>query len=522
MKLTVKDCLELNAFAGAEVLACEVGLTKNVSSVSVFDGAGEEDLDLYGNSSSVMLLTGFLGAKNDAAKQCRLVESIARKGYPALAVFYDGTSGHSIDREVISAAENAGLTLIRMAPGIKYDEAIEEIMDSILYGENFSNSLINNTVFHLLNFEKHSSFPEAVREAAINNDFQLIILSEEFNPVLTIETRHNATIADAIRLGRERSIPDDAGKVYTQIDVNGVLTYWGPVNIGSEKYFMFIVDNEDVYSAGEMTKLAEIIELAMGMWKYTPERDAKTDFIKALMRGNKSLAYNLQDEARISGQDILSVFFFKGITKEQETRAFAEFELETELEVMYINEGNESYGMILRTEASGEEGYHAACNGLFEGLKQDRSARIFHVTGVNGIEGAGDAYKLINESWTFAQNVFPYKRVFTKYELTLVNNCINIQIQGGFVHKNYSELLDPFRQLGGSKGRQLLDTLETFVLDAGMSAGKTAQIMDIHTNTVQYRLKRINEILGVEVTGSRTTPGLTLALALNRLERAVS
>ena len=54
---------------------------------------------------------------------------------------------------------------------------------------SFNNSLINNTVFHLLNFEKHSSFPDAVREAAINNDFQLFILSEDFNPVLAIETR---------------------------------------------------------------------------------------------------------------------------------------------------------------------------------------------------------------------------------------------------------------------------------------------------------------------------------------------
>ena len=46
------------------------------------------------------------------------------------------------------------------------------------------------------------------------------------------------------------------------IDVNGVLTYWGPVTINNEKYYMFIVDNEDSYTAGEITKLAEIIELA--------------------------------------------------------------------------------------------------------------------------------------------------------------------------------------------------------------------------------------------------------------------
>lgn len=522
MKLTVKDCLELNAFAGAEVLSHKEGLAGTVSSVSVFDGAGEKDLNLYEASGEELLLTGFLGMKEDVARQCRLVERIARRGCPALAVFFAGKT-HPIDSKVIQAADKAGLTLIRMAPELRYSEVITEIMDSVLYGENFSNSLINNTVFHLLNFERHTSFPDAVREAAINNDFQLFILSEDFNPVLAVETQHRATLADAIRLGREHSISGNAGKKYTQIDVNGVLTYWGPVNIGNEKYFMLIVDNEDVYTAGEITKLAEIIELAIGMWKYTPERDAKSDFIRALIRGNKSLAYNLQDESRITGGDIISVFFCKGITKDEKSHVFAEFEMEKDLEVMHINEGDETYGMILKTEDTVDGGdLQADCNRLFDRLKGDRSARIFHVTGISGIEGAGDAYKLINESWTFAQSVFPYKRVFTKYELTLVNNCINIQIQGGFVHKNYAELLEPFRRIGGSKAQQLLETLETFVLDAGMSTGKTAQIMDIHTNTVQYRLKKINELLGVEVTGSRTMPGLTMAMALKRLERAVS
>ena len=155
-------------------------------------------------------------------------------------------------------------------------------------------------------------------------------------------------------------------------------------------------------------------------------------------------------------------------------------------------------------------------------MKGNRKARIFHVTGLGSIEGTGDAYKLINESWSFVQNVFPYKRVFTKYELTLVSNCISIQIQGGFVKKNYVELLEPFKETSDHIGKQLLDTLETFVLDAGMNSGKTAEFMDIHTNTVQYRLKKINEMLGVEITGNRVIPGLTMALALKRLERAVS
>ena len=327
------------------------------------------------------------------------------------------------------------LPLILMPEGTGYMRAITEVMDKVLYGDNFRNSLISNTVFHLLNFEKHSNFQSAVREAAINNDFQLIILSEDFNPILTVETRHKATISDAIKLGKERNVESNS-KAYTMIDVNGVLTYWGPVTINSEKYYMFIVDNEDSYTAGEITKLAEIIELAMGMWKYTPERDAKAEFIKALIRGNKSLAYTLKDEAKISGDDILSVFFSKGISTEVENHIFAEFEKEEDLNVMKVTEGDETYGMILTFEDEKvNPTLKNSCVQLFNKLKGNKKARIFHVTGLNGIEGAGDAYRLISESWSFVQSVFPYKRVFTKYELTLVSNCINIQIQGGFVKR---------------------------------------------------------------------------------------
>ena len=50
-------------------------------------------------------------------------------------------------------------------------------------------------------------------------------------------------------------------------NLDGVITYWGAVNIGDEKYFLLIVDNDDRYSSVEITKLAEIIELAIGMWK---------------------------------------------------------------------------------------------------------------------------------------------------------------------------------------------------------------------------------------------------------------
>lgn len=525
MKVTVKDCLELRAFKDVIIAAGKSGLKNRVKAVSVLDAASPDEVKASADEKGELLLSGFFAIRDDANKQCQMIKRIASDGYAALVLFYVGEIVKELDKGVIETAEAENLPLIVMPCNSKfhYSHVITQIMEKVLYSDNFSNRLISNTIFHLLNFEKHSNFQSAVREAAINNEFQLILLSEDFNPILSIETRHKTTIAEAIRMGKELQV-EKQSEVYTMIDVNGVLTYWGPVTINSDKYFMFIVDNEDSYSAGEITKLAEIIELAMGMWKYTPERDAKAEFIKALIRGNKSLAYTLKDEAGIDGQDILSVFFAKGILNGEGMQILTEMEKQQNLHIMKINESDETYGMILinREDPEGEIAGKGNCVSLFNRLKEDKSVRIFHVTGLDGIEGAGDAYRLISESWSFVQNVFPYKRVFTKYELALVSNCINIQLQGGYVKKNYMELLEPFKGAGENKGKQLLETLETFVLDAGMNSGKTAEFMSIHTNTVQYRLKRINDVLGVEITGNRVIPGLTIALALKRLERVVS
>ena len=66
---------------------------------------------------------------------------------------------------VIETAEQVGLPLlvIPSVAGIEYSHAIEQVMDKLLYGDNFKNSLINNTIYHLLNFEKHSNFQSAIR-----------------------------------------------------------------------------------------------------------------------------------------------------------------------------------------------------------------------------------------------------------------------------------------------------------------------------------------------------------------------
>ncbi len=383
--------------------------------------------------------------------------------------------------------------------------------------ETFSNNLISNTIYHLLNFEKHGSFQVAAREAAINNNFQMVLLSEDFNPVFTVETRHKTTVEEAVRRGIEDGI---GASPITMINVEGVLTYWGPVMINGVKHFLLLVDNEDSYSKEEITRLAEIIELAMGMWKYSPVRDITAEFIKALRRGNRSLAYMLKEEGGYLEDEIAAVFAAGSIDKEEAFKALSQYEAGTGYRTLKIAEGNEVYGVVLTKalETSPEEGLRCT---FCEILEDAGAEEIFYVNGIDSIEAATDAYQMINEAWPFMQYIFPHKKSFTKFELALAGNCINISLKGGVIKKYYMDLLSPFRRAGDHKGRQLLETLEIFVLDAGMKTSATAKLMSLHTNTIQYRMKRIRDILGIDIIETTVIPGLIVALALERIDKVV-
>lgn len=526
MKITVKDCLELDVFRNCKIVAGKRNLENGVRTVSVMDAADVDTAVANNGVREQIVLTSFYAMKNDSLKQAQTVKGLAACGIAALVVFHVKDMEGVDYAQTIEIAEAMGTPLIFIPEESDYGYAdvIEQVMDKLLLGATFNNNLINNTIYHLLDFEKHKTFQAAIKEAAVSNDFQIGLISKDFNPILVVETRNNVTVADAIRILQKKS-SGEAGAMYSMTNLNGVITYWGAVNIGDEKYFLLIVDNDDRYSSVEITKLAEIIELAMGMWKYTPERDVKAEFIKALIRGNKSLAYSLKDAMGIKADSILSVFYAKGVNTSDARKKMASYEERSGNEVLSIQDGVETYGLVLLDKPKDEHsGTKFSCIELYDSLKElGKGVRIFHTTGIDGLEGAGDGFRLISETWTLVESVFPFKRVFSKYEMVLVSNCINIQVQGGYIKKNYLDLLEAFnKEIGENKAKQLLETLETFVIDAGMNSGKTSQFMGIHTNTVQYRLKKINEVLGADITGNRVIPGLTIALALKRLEKVIN
>ena len=516
MKICLNDCLKLDSFRFSRVVACADELDRRVRSVSVLD---EFDIEMGVERNGVeeqMVITHMWSCKDDIEAQKTAVIGLGKKGISALVIYLNESGLTTVAEEVklpiITIEDNGSIT---------YSMLIEQVMDKILYGENYSENILNNTMFHLLNFEKYSSFPEALREAALQNNYQVVLMTEEFNTILTVETRHVVKIEDAVHAARKLDAFSMTG--FTRVDIEGVVTYWGYINIKDSRYILVIVDNEDDYSAAEMTKLARSIELAIGMWKYTPDRDSRAEFIKSAVRGDISFCHTLLDESGLRGKQFTSAFYIKNAG--EDATAFldliAEYKKKTGFGLLTTMESDEIYGIVY-TDSGQERGIEVknACLEMFDKLKSvKKDERVFHVTGLERLESCVDGFKMINKTARYMEKVFPFKRVFSKYEISMVSDCVYMQSGSQMQRKMYLDLLEPFeREVTQNKGRMLIDTLSTFVLDAGMNSGRTAEFMDIHNNTVQYRLKKANEILGAEMTANRVIPGLTLALALKRLE----
>ena len=374
--------------------------------------------------------------------------------------------------------------------------------------ESFSNSLISNTIFHLLNFERYPSFQVALKEAAVNNNFHRI---------LTVETRHNVTVEDAVKA---RVDLNDADLQKVMVGNSNLTTFWRPFNLNKNKYYIMLVDNEGCFSQDDLSKLSEIIELSMGMWNYAPERDVVSEFIGALRRGNRSLAQQLADELKCGSDSMIGVYYIPGVNRDEAIKLLLAFEEDNGLTSFKQPEREEVAGVFVRQTESGVIDMDAWAK-LSEKFVAAGAKGVFCCSGLRGIESVCQAFNGINETENYVRQIFPLKRSFTKFELALAANCLEICRNGGRVKAGYNYLLRPLSDGNDTKSRQLMETLETFILDAGISTSATARIMNIHANTVQYRLKHIRDILGTDISDNSVIPSLTMALALRRIEKEV-
>ena len=115
---------------------------------------------------------------------------------------------------------------------------------------------------------------------------------------------------------------------------------------------------------------------------------------------------------------------------------------------------------------------------------------------------------------TFARDVLSHAHI------RMIDYCMKAIGKGEDEIRDILSLLGPLTRQ--SDHEDLVRTLEVWALDAGMSTLQTSKILDVHNNTVKYRIRRISNLLGDDVTRAPLSVLLYRALMLTRILRLQS
>lgn len=80
----------------------------------------------------------------------------------------------------------------------------------------------------------------------------------------------------------------------------------------------------------------------------------------------------------------------------------------------------------------------------------------------------------------------------------------------------YERILGPLLTYGGTAGEDFLQTLSTYLRENG-SWTRTKDLLHIHGNTLTYRLRRISELLGMDLNRYEDRLKLQLALEIQAI-----
>jgi len=538
MSITIKNLLALPSLKNARVVAGEKGLSHIVSSISVLEYAEPTILQdelfnssqFYGNE---LVITAFFSVQNDIEGQCGSIRRLQTVGEVGLILYYVGIILPSIDQKVIDLANELDFPLICMPENrkdLRYSEVIYEVMKTIIDDQREDTYLVGEMLERISLLPVHQRSMDAVlrmlRDRLTCSFFLVdsnltamnlanwptdgdIDLKQIFTyyendihqipkEVRTIVLKQKLSIACS-KIRNENALPmyllciKEGGELQTNMCrqaaevVQLFVNIWSKRhgNVGSEELISAILNDEPI----KMRRLADILQIDVesihSMLLLLPEKPIGNnkklkDFNKCIQ--NKAKSY-IEENCRVSMTGVFNDVLVIFTGKEQLKGSYDSMVLE----------------LMEDLKASGEEVIMVSNLGL----NNTREVRNAYITCVNNIN--------------YARCVFPDKYAITLQELRFAEECKKIISCGEEKIDSILSVLRPISDMGDEPGQELMNTLEIYLLDSGLSVIRTSELMFVHKNTIKYRIKKLNELFNFKINKMPETYDLYKAVAIRRL-----
>lgn len=531
MSVTVADLLKLPSLRQAKVIAGQKGLTKVVTSISVLESTDpgiliDEVFPQGEYFGSEIVITGFLNMADNVEQQYINMKRLLEGGEVGLILFYVGIFLKEIHPRLIQLANEQDFVLIVMPekdPTLRYGEVIGEVTDLIYRDRARQDSLIQEILARVAHLPVHQrSVPAILKMLSDRLSATVLLCDRELHPLQISAWPRNLEDVIRKRLEMLEELPADRDSVPCGILPDSTLTRFTirPEH-GPRQEFLILKEgvplNKEV-----LEQTMDVVRLGVNIWGREQEQKdvAIHELIRATLQDEPFKMRQLADIFHIQVADINEMWILG--CEEQQTERFRRQGLP------FLREYLEPYCRTVIADFY--EGYLVAFLDWIEHvpergpisseLRTQLEALGFAATltrcyPLEDTSAVRRSFLEHHEMISTARKIWPRQGCYTLQELHFATQCCQIIEKGEAV---LGQAMAPLRPLlENAQDSMLLETLETYLLDAGSSTARCAELLFLHNNTVKYRLNRTRTLLGCELNSIPELFPVYQAVALGRL-----
>lgn len=530
--LTLQEALRSPILKQAKVVAGAVGLERPIRWVHIVNVPNMADW-LHGGE---LVLTTVMNMPDGAAAQCEFLRQLAVKGIVAVVI----TTGLMVDEipaHLRALGEELGLPLIELPYQTRFVDIAKIINERIAQAnlDTISRALSIQQQLSRLVLEG-GGFVELADMLAEQVGHSISIENERFEAIAskniaavdsarryTIEHgRTNPRLIDALEDEYLPRIRDTLRPV--QLPVMPALglemeRLLAPIVVHSEIYgYMWIIADVQALTPIDMMAIEIGATVAALLMLYqeslaAAEASLKGSFVTQLIEANGEPQSILSDQALRYGVDLrlpwrMLLVSLGAALAPAVTNAYRA------INRVLAQPGTGAVAAQFAGQvvilAQDQAGCGSLAAALLERLEGGASIAISGVC--QGAQRVGDAHQQCADTLIIGGRIQPAQRLHQFDALGYIHTLY----QAGADSLSHNAQTPLLRRLQAEQQADLFHTLEVY-LDAGGNSVQTAQALCIHRSTLNYRLARIREICGLDLSAPGTRLNLQVALKLMRL-----
>ena len=509
MSLSIKRILELPSMRGAELVAGAGALDRTVSSVSVLEYSNPDDVqnalfEAISFEGNEVVITAFASIADDPDAQIKAVQRLIKAGEVGLILYYVGILMPEIDQRLIRLADENDFAMIRMPSlkSLRYSDAISDISEAIMKEER-QDGLIVEILEEMSRLRSDERTVTTVLKMLRDRLRAGFILGDRDGRVLNISTYPHGR-EDDVRTMFENGSLDHAWAIrrtFLESPTRGKLV------------LTMLRENGIPLSDEQVETVRETVHLFLAIWSPDHGKAVISQLVKAILQDESLKMRRLADMFSIDVGSLDTMFMVRpkkagvNILDDSMSRISA-------FVTRPVMDEYEDYVVLFLASSMGPDVIQAIADAL---TGDDRI-----LVTIYNLKDTGDVRRAYLEAsasamqahLTFARDVLSHAHI------RMIDYCMKAIGKGEDEIRDILSLLDPLTRQ--SDHEDLVRTLEVWALDAGMSTLQTSKILDVHNNTVKYRIRRISNLLGDDVTRAPLSVLLYRALMLTRILRLQS